>query len=426
VRRALRALARFARPRNVLTTLSVVLSLAILHAALNTPPPRSSAHRTDAVLRALGLPPEEAGTLTAPDSVPTLTASPRFVLPLTREPERWALREPLRPSLPTARPAPAVEPPTAPPTEQAPPVVAALPPVEQAPPVVAAPPPTERASAAPALVRPKPPPPQLAAAVVMSPVLPRRQAPAPPTGAPALAIVIDDVGPAVAQSRRAIRLPRPVTLAFLPYAEDIAGMAAAARANGHEVFLHLPMEPEGSENPGPNAILVALDAGETSRRLAYAFDRVPQAVGVNNHMGSRATSDPASMLRVLQEVKRRGLAFVDSRTSPLSVGAALADRLEIPNAPRDVFLDNDPSTASILRQLGEAERTARRRGRALAIGHPYPTTLAALEQWLPQAERRGVRIVRATELIALRDCRPQVVAVSACTGPDCPPLPPSC
>jgi polysaccharide deacetylase 2 family uncharacterized protein YibQ len=132
------------------------------------------------------------------------------------------------------------------------------------------------------------------------------------------------------------------------------------------------------------------------------------------------------MLRVLQEVKRRGLAFVDSRTSPLSVGAALADRLEIPNAARDVFLDNDPSTAAVLRQLGEAERTARRRGRAVAIGHPYPTTLAALEQWLPQAARRGVRIVRATELIALRDCRPQVVAVSACTGPGCPPPPPGC
>lgn len=416
-RRWLRAASRLTRPRNLLTGVSLLLSLLVIYVAVTGPPPRSSANRTDAVLKALGLPPEDAGTLSAAlDPVPTLTASPRFVLPLTQEPERWALRGPLPPITPA--------PETTAPEPAPPPAVAALPP-EPAPPLerprqalVAPPPPV-----APATVRPKPP--QLAAAVVMPPVLPRQPAPPPPTGAPALAIVIDDVGPAVAQSRRAIRLPRPVTLAFLPYAEGLAGMAEAAKANGHEVFLHLPMEPEGDENPGPNAILVGLDGGETNRRLAYAFDRLPQATGVNNHMGSRATSDPESMLRVLQEVQRRGLAFVDSRTSPLSVGGALAERLGVPTFTRDVFLDNDPALGAILRQLGQVERVARRKGRALAIGHPYPTTLAALEEWLPAADRRGIRLMRASDLIALDACRrrPEVIPVSACTGPDCPPVP---
>jgi polysaccharide deacetylase 2 family uncharacterized protein YibQ len=261
--------------------------------------------------------------------------------------------------------------------------------------------------------------------VVTLPAPPRVPPPSARTTDPVLAIVIDDLGPALALTRRSIRLPRPVTLSFLPYAADLDALAAAAKANGHEVFLHLPMEPEGEEDPGPNAILVGLEPGELSRRLAWAFDRLPQATGVNNHMGSRATSDPAAMLEVLREVSRRGLAFVDSRTSPLSVGSALAERLGLPHAARDVFLDNDPSPAAIRRRLDEAERLARRRGQALAIGHPYPATLAVLEDWLPRAEARGVRPVRASDLIARQRCRPATIPVSACGGSACPP-PPAC
>lgn len=265
----------------------------------------------------------------------------------------------------------------------------------------------------------------LTTAVVISPVLPRSGMPRPASGA-MLAIVLDDMGPAVGLTRRAIRLPAPITLSFLPYANDIDALTAEAQSHGHEIFLHLPMEPIGTPDPGPNAILVGLDPGELQRRLAWAFDRVPRATGMNNHMGSRASSDPATMLKVLQEARRHGLSFVDSRTSPLSVGDALAAQLGLPHAARDVFLDNEPSTNAILRQLAEAERDARRRGYALAIGHPYPTTLAVLDSWLPAAQARGLRIVSAGELIASKRCRqPEAVTVSACAGSDCQ-LPPAC
>ncbi|MFZ1427710.1 MAG: divergent polysaccharide deacetylase family protein, partial [Geminicoccaceae bacterium] len=253
-----------------------------------------------------------------------------------------------------------------------------------------------------------------------SPMIPPRAAARSASGA-MLAIVIDDMGPAAGLTRRAISLPVPVTLSFLPYADDLDGLTAAAQRRGHEVFLHLPMEPIGTPNPGPNAILVSLEPDELEHRLDWAFDRVPRATGLNNHMGSRATSDPGTMLKVLQEARRRGLSFVDSRTSPLSVGDALADQLGVPHVARDVFLDNDPSSAAILRQLAEAERDARRRGHALAIGHPYPTTLAVLEAWLPAAEARGLRIVTAGQLIAHNNCRqPEALTVSACNGADCP------
>ena len=274
-------------------------------------------------------------------------------------------------------------------------------------------------------LKPRAAPPPLTTALVITPVLPPSQ-PRRPAGGPQLAIVIDDLGPAPALSRRAIHLPVPVTLAFLPYADDLPAMTAAARARGHEVYMHLPMEPIGSPDPGPNAILVGLEPDEFRRRLDWAFDRVPLATGVNNHMGSRATSEPETMLKVLQEVRKRGLDFVDSRTSPLSVGDGLAAQLGIPHAARDVFLDNNPATGAILLQLTHAERQARRQGHALAIGHPYPTTLAALERWLPEAQARGLRIVRARDLIASRACREsQPLQVSACVGPNCPP-PPDC
>ena len=170
------------------------------------------------------------------------------------------------------------------------------------------------------------------------------------------------------------------------------------------------MEPIGNADPGPNAILVGLDPDEFQRRLAWAFDRVPLAAGVNNHMGSRATSDPASMLKVLQEVRRRGLSFVDSRTSPLSVGDGLAAQLGIPHAARDVFLDNVPTTGAILapaRRSRAAGPPARPR-----TGHraSLPGDAGRPRAWMPAAEARGLRIVRAGDLIARSRCgQPQAL-----------------
>jgi polysaccharide deacetylase 2 family uncharacterized protein YibQ len=231
--------------------------------------------------------------------------------------------------------------------------------------------------------------------------------------------MIDDLGHDVRAARRAVGLPARLTLAFLPYGHALPELTAAAAARGHDVFLHLPMEPEGSDDPGPNAILTALDPAEVARRLAWAFARVPTAVGVNNHMGSRATRDPGLMLATLGEVRRRRLVFVDSRTSPASVAGGVAARLGVPHAVRDVFLDNDPSPEAVRARLADAERVARRNGRALAIGHPYPSTLAALAEWLPEARARGLELVTARELIARGRC-PDMVATVAAGGAKLP------
>ncbi|MGD9509912.1 MAG: divergent polysaccharide deacetylase family protein [Geminicoccaceae bacterium] len=418
-RRLARRIRRLLTWRNAAAVALFVLSFAVILASLTGPPSRGNVFRTDPVLRAMGVP--EDGPDIAFESmgtVPSLSVSPRFVLPMLRDGSKRTVAPspPPAPVVATNEPAPspgASAPAAASPPDAAAPVLEALETPDRAlaidPPRVAFKP---RLDAAP-----------LTTAVVMTPVLPRLPPPAL-KGAPELAIVVDDLGPAAGLSERATRLPVPVTLAFLPYADGLPAMTAAAKANGHEIFLHLPMEPMGSPNPGPRAILVDLAPSDLDERLAWAFDRVPLATGVNNHMGSRATSDPETMLRVLQEVRRRGLTFVDSRTSPMSVGDGLAAQLDIPHVARDVFIDNNPTPAAIEQMLGAAERLARKRGYALAIGHPHPATLSVLERWLPQAEQRGLRIVRAQDLIAQLRCREsEPLQVAACVGPDCPPPP---
>ena len=399
----------------------VMASLIVVILAVYAPAARTGVFRTDAVLRAMGVPAEPGSpSVASAEPVPSLSVIPRFVLPLVRDERKRLLAvapAPLPTTVTAALPVPMPMPlplPLPVPYRPAEPVVAAE----------VAPPPADIVPPPPAVVaKPRPPVAPLTTAVLITPT-PPRHAQAMPVGQPMLALVIDDLGPSVSLTRRAMRLPRPVTLAFLPYASDLDDLTAAGRAQGHEIYLHLPMEPIGNADPGPNAIQVGLDPAEFQRRLSWAFDRVPLAAGVNNHMGSRATSDPASMLKVLQEARRRGLSFVDSRTSPLSVGDGLAEQLGVPHAARDVFLDNVPTMGAVLRQLAEAEHLARRRGQALAIGHPYSATLAALEAWIPAAEARGLRIVRAGDLIARSRCgQPQALTVSACMGSGCPPAP---
>ena len=215
-----------------------------------------------------------------------------------------------------------------------------------------------------------------------------RQPPAAPV--PKIAIVIDDLGHNRAAAERAIALDRAVTLAFLPDAEAAAALAAEARAAGHEVLLHMPMEPiAGAADPGPNALRVGLVPAEVRRRLGWALSRVPGAIGLNNHMGSKFTADGAGMALVLVEAKERGLLFLDSRTTADSVGFSAAARIGLRRAARDVFLDNEVSTEAVAAQLAETERIATAQGSAIAIGHPHPATLAVLESWLPGLANRG-------------------------------------
>lgn len=210
--------------------------------------------------------------------------------------------------------------------------------------------------------------------------------------------MIDDLGFDARRTERTARLPGPLTLAFLPYAKGAPAQARAARARGHELFVHMPMEPIGAENPGPGALRLADSPAQIRDKLARAIAAIDGAAGLNNHMGSRITRAAAPMAVVAETLKARGMTFLDSRTAPDAVAAETAQAAGVAWAARDVFLDDDPSPAAVRRQLDRAEAVARRAGRAVAIGHPYDSTLAALEAFLPQAQARGIVLAPMSEI----------------------------
>jgi len=267
---------------------------------------------------------------------------------------------------------------------------------------VSPPRPTAKAAPEPALVAALPVP-AVPDAGAQAPAW-RRFAVAPDStdaNGPVIALVIDDMGVDRKRSERISALGAPLTLSFLTYAEDLAAQTGRARARGHELMLHVSMEP-GSKavDPGPNVLLTDLSEDELRRRLEWGFGRFASYVGVNNHMGSKFTSDESAMRIVLGEIKRRGLLFLDSRTSANTVGARLSRQMGIPTAERNVFLDDVNEVAAVNRQLAEVEALARKRGYAVAIGHPREATIRALGPWLAGLGAKGFRLVPLSAVVA--------------------------
>lgn len=222
-------------------------------------------------------------------------------------------------------------------------------------------------------------------------------------GRPRIVIVLDDMGLSEYRSDKAVALPRPLTMAVLPYGPEPEALVARARAAGHEVLVHLPMEPRSRDkDPGPNALITGLPKSELDRRIAANLDRMDGYVGINNHMGSRFTASAQDMDRVMLALRKRGLLFLDSLTTGASVGRRLALKHGVPSAARDIFLDNSRTPADIAKQLSKVEKQARENGYAIAIGHPYPETLDALSQWLPGLNAKGFVLAPLSAIVAYR------------------------
>lgn len=218
--------------------------------------------------------------------------------------------------------------------------------------------------------------------------------------APVIAIIIDDAGLDQPRTARTITLPGPVTISYLPYARDLQPQVNAARKAGHEVMLHMPMEPSSaSVDPGPHALLASYDRQKILNEMTWMLDRFDGYVGVNNHMGSKFTSDPERMRIVMGVMKSRGLMFLDSRTSAKSVGFSTANDFGVPAITRDVFIDDADDATKIADMLAKTERVAAKQGYAIAIGHPRDLTLQALQSWIPLLKAKGFVLVPATEIL---------------------------
>lgn len=223
----------------------------------------------------------------------------------------------------------------------------------------------------------------------------------PSVEGPKLVVVIDDLGESPAFARDLAALGIPVTFAIWPRASHVQEVAAIAREAGMEIIVHQPMEPVAypKMKPGPGAVYVRMTPEEIEATVAANLDSVPDAVGLNNHMGSRFTQDRKGTAAVARVLKARGYMALDSLTHPKSVFRRVVDSMGVSGSSRDVFLDVVRSKRSVLHQLVKAERIAQRKGHAVAIGHPFPETLAGLREWV-QTRDASVTPVNLATLVA--------------------------
>ncbi|MHB0968627.1 MAG: divergent polysaccharide deacetylase family protein [Thermoanaerobaculia bacterium] len=255
-------------------------------------------------------------------------------------------------------------------------------------------------------------------------VNPELDAPAPPPGVPAqkqpssrssqnarrashrvdgkrIAIILDDIGYENQPLERVARIDPNFSYSIIPGTPRGTEASALLSSRGFEILCHLPMEPIDypRTKPGNGAILVSMSDEEIRAATREQFRAISGAQGVNNHMGSRATADRRVMGEVLAAVREEGAFFVDSRTSPRSVGFELARGLGVPTAARDIFLDDDDSEAAVRRQLEKLAATAESRGTAVGIGHVYPSTVRVLQMEIPRLRERGFEFVRVSEIV---------------------------
>lgn len=220
----------------------------------------------------------------------------------------------------------------------------------------------------------------------------------PGKASPRVIIIFDDVGPDRRAFERLMALPGPLTLSFLPYADNVQRLADRAIAEGHDVLLHLPMEPSGAADPGPGALKTSMEPAELFAALGDNLARFEGYSGVNNHMGSKLTRDEQAMKRVLAYLDNRGLFFLDSLTTGASKAQIAGEAVGAEVITRDVFLDAEPGEEAVRRQLALAERIAAETGYVIAIAHPREETLAVIGPWLTSAPARGLRLDTLTAM----------------------------
>ena len=223
---------------------------------------------------------------------------------------------------------------------------------------------------------------------------------AQPGNGPKLAIILDDLGSDRAAAQEIFELPFPVTISILPHHEHSIEIAQEALQRGEEIMLHLPMQAVASERPEPQELRPGMSAAEVSQLLDVFLESVPGAVGVNNHQGSRATSDPALMGELMPALRDRHLFYIDSRTTAATVAYDEAQSTGVRSAFRSVpFLDDVEEIGAIQKQLELALRGAQAKGQAIAIGHPHRATLEALHEFQSKARDRDVSLVFVSELV---------------------------
>ncbi len=220
---------------------------------------------------------------------------------------------------------------------------------------------------------------------------------------PKVAVVIAGLGLSQAATETAIQqLPGAVTLAFAPYAHNLEGWIAQARAAGHEVLLELPMEPLNypHNDPGPHTLLTSLKSNENLMRLDWLLSRFNGYIGVTSIMGTKFTASTNSLEPVLIELNDRGLLYLDSKASQKSVAGKITAELKMPSVASNRVIDNTASRVAIDTCLHELEQIAKSAGFAVGIGFPFPVTIERVSEWARALRHKRYALAPLSAMIA--------------------------
>jgi polysaccharide deacetylase 2 family uncharacterized protein YibQ len=233
------------------------------------------------------------------------------------------------------------------------------------------------------------------------------------TRLPRLGIVLTGLGlnPQVTEDA-IVRLPPEITLAFVPYAENLPRWIQLAREFGHEVLISLPMEGEGAADAGlgPRAMSAQASASENLDRLRWVLSRSSGYVGVVTWEGERFLANPSQAVPVLQELALRGLLVVDSRQAKSNLVQQQSEALGLPFAKSRGFLDSEPGLEALDRNLQQLENIAKRSGFGLAMAVAFPETVKRLIDWSKTANQRGFALAPITGVTECKDFCQQRVA----------------
>lgn len=216
---------------------------------------------------------------------------------------------------------------------------------------------------------------------------------------PQIAIVIDDFGNYSNGTEEMLNLEVPITAAIMPFMPSSKIDAEKAKEKGKEVIVHYPMEPEHGKASwlGPKGITTNLTDEEVKIMLNEAFEEIDNAVGLNNHMGSKVMQDERLVKDIMEVLKEKNKFFLDSKTTANSKAEKLSKELGIKYYERAVFLDNKKDIGSIEKQLDQAIRVAIKDGSAIAIGHVGveggKVTAQAIKNKIPYFKEKGIEIV---------------------------------
>lgn len=221
---------------------------------------------------------------------------------------------------------------------------------------------------------------------------------------PVIAIIMDDLGWRRREDLNALDLPWDIAYSILPQTPNTRFIAKKAQEKGKEILLHLPMEGyDRKDLLGPEALTVDMTSVEFAQVLKANLKDLPSAIGINNHMGSLLTQHELSMHRLMQNLQQEGdLFFINSKTSSTRLPLDIAKLYDVPSTQRDVFLDHDKHPKSIVAKFEKLVAIAKRNGSALAICHPYPDTIEALDYLLSHLPDYGVELIKVSEFMKYR------------------------